>query len=196
MVIVALLHLMIIPSLYRKRDELWTSRLAILLSVPVILLAATSLMLPTPAFDSRFLLGLLPFYWLLITFAWENNRSLPVLCGLMIAATLLPLKYDLQDPPLRQELASVPAGSTVIADFRLGPQAYWELRKSGHFQVAIVPETRYWAQLRFPSELPDRAWLLCQSTCSQIIQARLSEYSVLQSGSHLHRIERSATSVD
>jgi hypothetical protein len=195
-VIVALLHLLIIPSLYRKRAELWTSRLVLLLSVPVILLAATSLMLPTPAFDSRFVLGLLPFYWLLMTFAFENNRSLSVLCGLAIAATMLPLRYDLQDPPLRQELASVPAGATVIADFRFGPQAYWELRKRGSFQVAILPDTQYWAQFQFPSVLPDHAWLLCQSTCAQIMQARLSDYSVQQAGSHLHRIERSTTSVD
>jgi hypothetical protein len=186
--LVAGLHLTLIPALIRKLRDSWMVLLLGLVLIPTALLAVASLVLRTPAFDSRFLLGLLPLYWLLMVKVCEK-RALAVVCGVAIIGVVLPLHYDLgAGEELRRDLAGIPAGATVLADFRLGPQSYWELRKRGTFQVGIRPETDYWNRLRVRL-VPSTVWILCSSECPESIMHEIGHKPVERRGQYTRLVK-------
>jgi hypothetical protein len=179
----------------------WLAPLAVLGCAPALMLAGVSLLIG-PAFDSRFLLGLLPVYWLLIVLLADLGGKpgrillMSVILPVALASVVLPLRHDLAESPLRSAVTLIAddrkSGDIVVADNQTGAQAYWELRRGGtNMRIVIIPAIRSLFWLAPLLTVPDRVWVICQGQCNSTIKSLLGEHvAALQFGRYLTLFER------
>ncbi len=179
----------------------WLIPLAILICVPALMLAAASLLVG-PAFHSRFLLGSLPAYWLLMV-ALSDLGGKPgaifvtaVILPAALLSVFLPLHHDLAKSPLREAVNHVAQhhrpGDAALADHPTGAQAFWELRRAGlSMPIAFLPATEYFRAFALQLPFPDRAWVFCDGKCNSAIMHPVEEHApVEQYGRYLTLFER------
>jgi len=189
-VAVAMFHMALCIGVWRgKRFTAAFAELALLLLGPALILALLSLF-TGPVFDSRFLLGSLPMYWLLLVMMCEYlKQARAVLATVVVIAVMvfiLPLHHDLSaGMEFTQEMSIIikESGRTdaVVADVRVGGPAAWMLRRAS-LPVAILPSTEYWSALPEPRHAP-RVWRICQETCNEEIGRFTDGYTIERRGS-------------
>lgn len=157
----------------------WFRPAVMLVAVPVALLFGFSVAVH-PAMDARFLLGVLPAYWLAVVLLGANGgRAGKVLLygvilpwALASAAVTIP---EAAPSPVRAGLdraaARWRAGDLVVADCRTGVAVWWEwVRRKGRaepMEVARCEGRRWWVPEQ-PARAPEhfalegvaRVWLL------------------------------------
>ncbi len=180
----------------------WLVPLVVLGCAPAVLLAGVSLLVG-PAFDSRFLLGSLPVYWLLIVALADLGGKpggillVAVILPVALASVILPLRHDLAESPLRRAVTLIlhdrKPGDVVLADNQTAVQAYWELRRAGaNMPVSFVPALRSLHWFAPPLTVPDRIWVFCRGGCNDTIRGLLRQHvAVLRYGRYLTLFERS-----
>jgi len=175
-------------SLARTQRD-WLVTLFAIACAPALMLAVASRIVG-PAFDSRFLVGALPAYWLLIALLSDlGGRPGAMLLRAVIApaallAVILPLSHDLFESPLRQAVTHIveeyKPGDIVMSDNN-GTQAYWELRRAGlTLPWAFVPTMSHYSWLAAPATIPDRAWVFCRGDCNATIRGLLRDHAMVR----------------
>ena len=148
-------------------DARWFWSAVVMVGMPVGLLYAVS-ELGEPAFDARFLVAVLPAFWILVVFLGEFGRRAGVAllyCIVLpwvlisIAVTVAP---SADASPARQVTTlladKVNDGDLILCDSLAGPQVYWEwtrrLGRTGRLEVLYsAKQWRWWAPV-----LPQRKW--------------------------------------
>jgi hypothetical protein len=167
-------------------DWHWLGPLTVLAFAPMGLLAGASLVVG-PAFDTRFVLGSVPAYWLWVaTLVDQGGPPAKVVLGAVVVpavllSVVLPLRHDLAVSPLREAAATVAReeapGDILLADNQIGPQAYWELRRAGiELPTGFLPASRQYARFAPVLDAPARVWTFCRGACNETIQARLADH--------------------
>ncbi len=182
----------------------WSSWLVPLLALvfgPALMLAGVS-RLVGPAFDSRFLVGSLPAYWLLIALLSDLGRAparlllRAVFMPTAIVAVILPLAHDLAESPLRNAIAHIvlehKPGDVALGDKLVGLQPHWELRRAGlSLPWALVPAHRHNPWFAVPTSVPGRAWVFCKGECDGAIRSLLQNHQATKRyGTYLTLFER------
>jgi hypothetical protein len=201
------LHVMLVALVvWRRRtassERDWLVSLLAVTCLPALFLAVATRFVG-PAFDSRFLAGMLPAYWLLIALLCDLAGRVGylllrfVIAPIALIAVLVPLPHDLAESPLRAAVARIAdehrPGDIVMGDRRIGPQAYWELR-AAHLplQWAMVPSAPYFTRFGAPPAIPDRAWVFCIRECNDSLRTMLSGHVMRERyGDYLALFERS-----
>jgi hypothetical protein len=144
----ALIHLLLLVFAIRSFRRMWPPRrdsdparrwfwvVALLAGVPVALLLLFSVMY-TPALASRFLIGILPAYWLLLVMLGEmgGRRGLWLLYGVMLPWVLISstaaLIGNLEPHPVRARIETVARemepGDIIVCLDELANPVFWEL---------------------------------------------------------------------
>lgn len=172
----------------RAIDWHWLGPLTVLAFVPMLLLAGASLVVG-PAFDTRFVLGSVPAYWLWVAAVADQGgttgRALlwVVFVPVVLLSAVLPLRHDLAISPLRDAVAVIvrerQPGDILLADNQIGPQAYWELRRVGmELPTGFLPASRQYARFAPVLDAPGRVWTFCRGDCNETIRARLVDHTV------------------
>jgi hypothetical protein len=183
-------------------DRSWLGSLTVLCFAPAVMLAAASLAVG-PAFHTRFLLGMVPLYWLWVAVLADRGNAAGrlVMRALFLPAVLLavvlPLRYDLEESPLRQAVAKIAddrrPGDVVLIASHIDFQTYWELRKAGQeIPIAVVPASPVFKRFAAAIEDAPRVWVMClPGDCSARVNGRLARHRVvLRHGAFLRLMQR------
>ena len=178
------------PNLRNARlDWRWLGPLTVLCFAPAIMLACISLAVG-PAFHTRFLLGVIPVYWLWLAVVAERGGrpGILLLRGLVlpivVLSIVLPLRQDLGESPLREAVARIaqdrqPGDVLAIAN-NVGFQSYWELRRIGlDIPFVVLPPFPVFARFTAPLEDSQRVWVLCAGGCNATVDERLARHRVV-----------------
>ena len=166
----------------------WLYVLFNLVTLPAAILMLAALAASRSVFDTRFIVGSVPGYWLMMAvlcdLSGRSGRLFRIsLLTIALLAVVLPLRNDLTTSPIREAVEAVATnakeGDSVLADVRVGSLAYWELRRSQvHLPFALVPARAIWG-LSAPPQESDRIWVFCKANCDQHIARTLRGYSSL-----------------
>ncbi len=135
------IHLVLVVFAWRGRRlaeahavRRWLGPLAGLVLLPIAVVYLFSLLVH-PALDARFLLGLLPAYWLLMVVAGESAGEAGrwLLFGVILPWVLLSVAVTLPEAgpaPVRRAVDAVAAeyqpGDLLLAECRVGVNVWWE----------------------------------------------------------------------
>jgi hypothetical protein len=134
------------PGRQRAPQAQWLWTLVVFVGVPVVLLCVFSLAY-TPALAPRFLLVVLPAYWLLLILLTEltGRRGAKLLYGVLVPWVAVSVVWGMAEsfetPPLRRHVEQVARelgpGDLVLCDPDLASQVYWELRHRNGLQARV-----------------------------------------------------------
>ncbi|HXG34587.1 MAG TPA: hypothetical protein VNJ11_14570 [Bryobacteraceae bacterium] len=134
------------PGRQQERQAQWLWTLVVFAGVPVALLCVFSLAY-TPALAPRFLLVILPAYWLLLILLAElaGRRGARLLYGVLAPWVAVSVVWgvaeSLRTPPLRRHVELVARelgpGDLVLCDPDLASHVYWELRHRNGRQARV-----------------------------------------------------------
>jgi hypothetical protein len=190
MVAAGAIHLLLVVFARRRLRELWPPAqedaprrwfwlATLLVLVPVALMYGFSVAVH-PAMDARFLLGVLPAYWLAVVLLGERGgragRVLlhAVVLPWVLASAIVTLP-DARPSPARTGAERAAAewrpGDLLLADCRAGVQVWWEwtrrLGRAERLEVAGCEHRRWWVPelvARAPVEINlagvERVWFL------------------------------------
>jgi len=130
----------------RQQEAQWLWTLVVFVGVPVVLLCVFSLAY-TPALAPRFLLVVLPAYWLLLILLTEfaGRRGRWLLYGVIVPWVAVSAVWSTADslrtPPLRRHVEQMARqmepGDLVLCDPDLANHVYWELRHRSGRQARV-----------------------------------------------------------
>lgn len=183
-------------------DHRWLGPLTVLGFGPAVMLAGASLFIG-PAFHTRFLLGSLPVYWLWAAVLADEGGTLgkmilrAVILPAVLLAVFLPLRYDLEESPLREAVAKIARdhqpGDVVAIASHVDLQTYWELRKAGlSVPIEVIPASPVFRRFVAPIEDAPRVWVMClPGECPAKVNSRLVRHRVaLRHGLYLRLMQR------
>jgi hypothetical protein len=198
--------LLIVVAFLNQRSVLlghrWLWQLTVLGFGPAVMLAGASLFIG-PAFHTRFLVGSVPVYWLWVAVLADEGGMIgkvilrAVILPAVLLAVALPLRYDLEESPLREAVTKIvhghQPGDVVLIASHVDFQTYWELREAGlDVPIEVIPASPVFQGFVAPIEDAPRPWVMClPGECSAKVNSRLVGHRLaLKHGLYLRLMQR------